>query len=168
MAGVTHRLEAHVLGEGDWIGATEICRLCWLDLGAVMELAELGVVAPRGTPPGEWQIPATALPRPRAPRERSLTEPLAPVAQPLFFRGRVLAPEHPVTMRKAAEALDDRTVILGRARRRGEGSAQRLRRRGEQSPVAGERFILYFAALGVLQGHVEEHPLHRIERGVSA
>src|SRR6266513_2216111 len=54
MAGVTHRLEAHVLGEGDWIGATEICRLCWLDLG---------VVAPRGTPPGEWQIPATALPR---------------------------------------------------------------------------------------------------------
>src|SRR2546429_10025582 len=63
MAGVTHRLEAHVLGEGDWIGATEICRLCWLDLGAVMELAELGVVAPRGTPPGEWQIPATALPR---------------------------------------------------------------------------------------------------------
>jgi len=63
MAGVTHRLEAHVLGEGDWIGATEICQLCWLDLGAVMELAELGVVAPRGTPPGEWQIPATALPR---------------------------------------------------------------------------------------------------------
>jgi len=63
MAGVTHCLEAHVLGEGDWIGATEICRLCWLDLGAVMELAELGVVAPRATPPGEWQIPATALPR---------------------------------------------------------------------------------------------------------
>ena len=63
MAGVTQWLEAHVLGEGDWIGATEICRLCWLDLGAVMELAELGVVAPRGTPPGEWQIPATALPR---------------------------------------------------------------------------------------------------------
>jgi len=63
MTGVTHRLEARVLGEGDWIGATEICRLCWLDLGAVMELAELGVVAPRATPPGEWQIPATALPR---------------------------------------------------------------------------------------------------------
>ena len=63
MTGVTHRLEAHVLGEGDWIGATEICRLCWLDLGAVMELAELGVVAPRGTVPDEWQIAATALPR---------------------------------------------------------------------------------------------------------
>jgi len=63
MAGVTHCLEAHVLGEGDWIGATEVCRLCWLDLGAVMELAELGVVAPRGTLPDEWQIAATALPR---------------------------------------------------------------------------------------------------------
>jgi len=63
MTGVTHRLEARVLGEGDWIGATEICRLCWLDLGAVMELAELGVVAPRGTVPDEWQIAATALPR---------------------------------------------------------------------------------------------------------
>src|SRR5256886_6544574 len=73
MAGVTHRLEAHVLGEGDWIGATEICRLCWLDLGAVMELAELGVVAPRGTPPGEWQIPATALPRLRVIGDRKST-----------------------------------------------------------------------------------------------
>ncbi|HEY0767660.1 MAG TPA: chaperone modulator CbpM [Steroidobacteraceae bacterium] len=57
----THRLEAHVLGEGDWIAATEICRLCSLDLNAVMELAELGVVAPRETVPGEWQLPATAL-----------------------------------------------------------------------------------------------------------
>jgi chaperone modulatory protein CbpM len=63
MGGVTQGLEAHLLSEGDWIGTTEICQLCWLDLGAVMELAELGVVAPRGTLPGEWQIPATALPR---------------------------------------------------------------------------------------------------------
>jgi hypothetical protein len=63
MVGVTHRLEAHVLGESDWIAATEICQLCRLDLGAVMELAELGVVAPREIPPGQWQIPATALPR---------------------------------------------------------------------------------------------------------
>jgi len=63
MGGVTPGLEAHLLSEGDWIGATEVCQLCWLDLGAVMELAELGVVAPRGALPGEWQIPATALPR---------------------------------------------------------------------------------------------------------
>src|SRR5437016_5804185 len=125
----------------------------------------------RGPGPGAARSPASAraaYPRPRAPRERSLTELLAPVAQPLFFRGRVIAPEHPITMRKAVEALDDRTVILGRARRRGEWSEQRLRRLGEQSPVGGDRFILYFAALGVLQGHVEEHPLDRIERGVSA
>jgi len=63
MGGMTQGLEAHLLNEGDWIGATEICQLCWLDLGAVMELAELGIVAPRETLPGEWQIPATALPR---------------------------------------------------------------------------------------------------------
>src|SRR3977135_2423764 len=63
MVRVTHRLEAHVLGESDWIAATEICQLCRLDLGAVLELAELGVVAPREIPPGQWQIPATALPR---------------------------------------------------------------------------------------------------------
>src|SRR5260370_30599330 len=63
MERMTHRLEAHVLSESDWIAATEICQLCRLDLGAVMELAELGVVAPLEIPPGEWQIPATALPR---------------------------------------------------------------------------------------------------------
>ena len=63
MGGVIQGLEAHLLSEGDWIGATEICQLCWLDLGAVMEHAELGVVAPREALPGEWQIPATALPR---------------------------------------------------------------------------------------------------------
>src|ERR1700732_4021887 len=63
MGGVTPGLEAHLLSEGDWIGATEGCQLVWLDRGAGMELAELGVVAPRGARPGEWQIPATALPR---------------------------------------------------------------------------------------------------------
>src|SRR6266853_528798 len=52
MGGVIQGFEAHLLSEGDWIGATEICQLCWLDLGAVMELAELGVVAPREALPG--------------------------------------------------------------------------------------------------------------------
>ena len=61
--GETQGLEAHLLSEGDWIGATAVCQLCRLDLGAVLELAELGVVAPREIPPGQWQIPATALPR---------------------------------------------------------------------------------------------------------
>jgi chaperone modulatory protein CbpM len=63
MVRVTQRLEAHVLGEGDWIAARQICELCRLDLEVVMELAELGVVAPRTVAAGEWQLPATALPR---------------------------------------------------------------------------------------------------------
>ncbi len=57
------RLEARVLGEGDWIGAAEICELCRLDLAVVLELAELGIVSRRESVGGEWQLPATALPR---------------------------------------------------------------------------------------------------------
>jgi chaperone modulatory protein CbpM len=56
-------IEAHVIGEGDWIGATEICQLCRLNLEAVLELAALGVVEPRETGSGQWQVPANALPR---------------------------------------------------------------------------------------------------------
>jgi chaperone modulatory protein CbpM len=56
-------LEAHVLGDGDWIAAAEVCELCRIDLEAVRELAELGLLTPRGALPGEWQVPATALPR---------------------------------------------------------------------------------------------------------
>jgi chaperone modulatory protein CbpM len=63
MVRVTQMLEAHVLGEGDWIAVSEICHLCRLDLDAVLELAALGVVAHRESVPGEWQVPATALPR---------------------------------------------------------------------------------------------------------
>jgi chaperone modulatory protein CbpM len=59
-------LEAHLLGEGDWIGANEICELCRIELTAVVELADLGVVSPRGYAPEQWQLPATALPRLRA------------------------------------------------------------------------------------------------------
>jgi chaperone modulatory protein CbpM len=60
---VTQVLQAHVLGEGDWIAASEICELCRLDLQALLELAALGVVASREPVPGEWQVAATALPR---------------------------------------------------------------------------------------------------------
>ena len=63
MVRVTQVLEAHVLGEGDWIAASEICQLCRLDLEAVLELASLGVMSSREQIPGEWQVPATALPR---------------------------------------------------------------------------------------------------------
>jgi chaperone modulatory protein CbpM len=55
-------LEAHVLGEGDWLAAAEVCQLCRIDLDAVRELAELGLLTSRDAQ-GEWQVPATALPR---------------------------------------------------------------------------------------------------------
>lgn len=58
----TQVLEAHVVGEGDWIAATEICRICRIDFEAVQELAELGLVTPRQRS-GEWQLPAVALAR---------------------------------------------------------------------------------------------------------
>jgi chaperone modulatory protein CbpM len=55
--------EAQLVGEADWIAASEICSLCRLELDAVIELAELGLVSPRGPAPDEWQLPAAALPR---------------------------------------------------------------------------------------------------------
>ena len=55
--------EAQLVGEADWIAASEICRLCRLELGVVVELAELGVISPRGYAPEQWQLPAAALPR---------------------------------------------------------------------------------------------------------
>jgi chaperone modulatory protein CbpM len=56
-------LEAHVLGAGDWIAAAEVCQLCRIDLEAVREFSDLGLVTARESLPGEWQLPATALPR---------------------------------------------------------------------------------------------------------
>jgi chaperone modulatory protein CbpM len=63
MVRVTQLLEACVIGEGDWLAASEICQLCRLDLDAVLELAALGIMSSRERAPGEWQVPATALPR---------------------------------------------------------------------------------------------------------
>ena len=63
MVRVTQIIEAHVIGEGDWIGANEICQLCRLNVEAVLELAALGVVQPRETGSGHWEVPASALPR---------------------------------------------------------------------------------------------------------
>jgi chaperone modulatory protein CbpM len=63
MTDATDLLQAHVLDERDWIGATEVCRICRIELTAVVELADLGVVSPRGYEPDQWQFPATALPR---------------------------------------------------------------------------------------------------------
>jgi chaperone modulatory protein CbpM len=56
-------LDARLLGEGDWIAVTEVCRLCVIDMSAVVELVELGVVISRGPSPDEWLVPAASLPR---------------------------------------------------------------------------------------------------------
>jgi hypothetical protein len=54
---------AEVLTESHWIRVTELCELCRLDLAALEELADLGVVSPRERRAAEWQLPATVLPR---------------------------------------------------------------------------------------------------------
>ena len=56
-------LEAHLVGEADWIAIGALCRMCHLSLEMVVELAELGVVSPRGYRPDEWQVPVTSVPR---------------------------------------------------------------------------------------------------------
>jgi len=55
--------ESFVLGEGDWIAVTEVCRLCLMDISAVVEMVELGVIVSRGPSPDEWMVPASAVPR---------------------------------------------------------------------------------------------------------
>jgi chaperone modulatory protein CbpM len=52
-----------VVGDAEWIAAGELCRLCRLGLDDVIQLAELGLVSPRGNSPQEWQLPAAAVPR---------------------------------------------------------------------------------------------------------
>lgn len=60
---MTRVISGEVIGESQWITVTEICRLCRIDVTEVRELAELGLLAPRGSTPLEWQFPAAALPR---------------------------------------------------------------------------------------------------------
>ena len=60
--GEATQVQAHVLREGDWLAAGEICALCRIELEAMLELAELGLLAARRGAAG-WQVPATALPR---------------------------------------------------------------------------------------------------------
>ncbi|HVP33692.1 MAG TPA: chaperone modulator CbpM [Steroidobacteraceae bacterium] len=63
MSEMTHLLNGELIGEGDWITVTELCRLCRIDNEAMLELAALGLIAPRGVQPGEWEFPAAVLPR---------------------------------------------------------------------------------------------------------
>jgi chaperone modulatory protein CbpM len=93
MVHVTQVIEAHVLGEGDWIAATEICALCRLDLEVVFELAAHGLISPREAA-GQWQVPATALPRlqvaGRLMRDLGLNAPGAALALELLEAQREL------------------------------------------------------------------------------
>ncbi|MBK7251348.1 MAG: MerR family transcriptional regulator [Gammaproteobacteria bacterium] len=63
MADVFDLLEAELLDERHWIAIQELCELVQLDLATIVELAEQGVVAPRGVRPAEWFLPAAAMPR---------------------------------------------------------------------------------------------------------
>ena len=56
-------LDARLLGDGDWIAITEVCQLCRIEMTAIVELVELGVVVSRGSTPAEWSFPAAAVPR---------------------------------------------------------------------------------------------------------
>src|SRR6516165_222003 len=103
---------------------------------------------------------------PRAARVGLLTEAGAACAQPLELGWRTLAPECAVAVGETPEPLDDRAVVLGRAQGGGEGLAQLHGSFGEQPPGRRNRFLLHLAALGVLQRHVEEDPLHNRERCV--
>jgi chaperone modulatory protein CbpM len=57
--------ETHVFCEGEWISVTQVCRATQIDVAVVIELAELGLVSPRGNAPDEWQLPARELTRVR-------------------------------------------------------------------------------------------------------
>lgn len=56
-------LDARLLGDGDWIAVTDVCQLCRIEMTAIVELVELGVVVSRGPTPAEWSVPAAAVPR---------------------------------------------------------------------------------------------------------
>jgi chaperone modulatory protein CbpM len=57
--------ETHVFSDGEWVSVTQVCRATQIDVAVVVELADLGLVSPRGTVPDEWQLPARELARVR-------------------------------------------------------------------------------------------------------
>jgi chaperone modulatory protein CbpM len=56
-------IETQVLAEGEWLSVTQVCRASQIDVAVVIELAELGLVCPRGTQPQDWQVSARELAR---------------------------------------------------------------------------------------------------------
>jgi chaperone modulatory protein CbpM len=63
MTRVTRTYEAQVSAEGEWLSLTQVCRASQIDFDVVIELAELGLVTPRGSEPEEWQVSARELVR---------------------------------------------------------------------------------------------------------
>jgi chaperone modulatory protein CbpM len=63
MTTVSRTIETQVLAEGEWLSVTQVCRASQIDAAVVIELAELGLVCPRGNDPQEWQLPARELAR---------------------------------------------------------------------------------------------------------
>jgi chaperone modulatory protein CbpM len=55
--------DARVLGESDWLAASDVCQLCLMDLTVVAEFVELGVVVSRGRGPDDWMLPAASVSR---------------------------------------------------------------------------------------------------------
>ena len=56
-------VETQVLSEGEWLSITQVCRASQIDVAVVIELVELGLVAPRGNDPQDWQVSARELAR---------------------------------------------------------------------------------------------------------
>jgi chaperone modulatory protein CbpM len=63
MTSVTRTFEAQVSAEGEWLSVTQVCRASQIDFAVVIELAELGLVSPRGSEPEHWQVSAHELAR---------------------------------------------------------------------------------------------------------
>jgi chaperone modulatory protein CbpM len=63
MTTVSTTIEAQVSADGEWLSVTQVCRASQIDFQVVIELAELGLVRPRGTEPAEWQVSAVELVR---------------------------------------------------------------------------------------------------------
>lgn len=63
MTTVSGTIETQVFAEGDWLSVTQVCRASQIDVEVVVELAELGLVRPRGNEPQEWTVSARELAR---------------------------------------------------------------------------------------------------------
>jgi chaperone modulatory protein CbpM len=63
MTGTTRTFEAQLSSDGEWLSVTQVCRAGQIDFDVVIELAELGLVSPRGSEPGQWQVSARELVR---------------------------------------------------------------------------------------------------------